>query len=365
MGKKITTAEFIAMSKSRHGDKFSYEKCDLVSMKSPVTLTCLLHGDFDCHPQAHLRNKGGCLACKTETLRKSFSITVQEFESSMVEKFGDRFKLISYSGMKSSCVIECKIHGEQKLLAQNFLRSDYGCPECGHDKCRTHLRGDANKFIGLAKQVHGETYNYSKVVYVNNRTKVEIICNKHGSFFKAPYKHIEDQGCPKCQRAKPSPRLLSKDEFLQRSVLVHGDKYTYPDLTNLEATKSIAVLCPEHGSFYQNAYSHYNGCGCPKCAEYGFNSAKPASLYFVKGTNRFGEFYKVGITNRVVSSRVLETFGTYELLVCFDSMGEVVAELESRILKNLKGLSTKHKFSGSTECFEFDISDIVFDELPK
>ena len=33
------------------------------------------------------------------------------------------------------------------------------------------------KFIERAKQKKGDKYGYSKVVYVNSKTKVEIICN--------------------------------------------------------------------------------------------------------------------------------------------------------------------------------------------
>ena len=37
-------------------------------------------------------------------------------------------------------------------------------------------------FIARAKQIHGDTYDYSKVKYKNSVSKVEIICREHGSF---------------------------------------------------------------------------------------------------------------------------------------------------------------------------------------
>ena len=55
-------------------------------------------------------------------------------------------------------------------------------------------------FIRKAKAVHGDKYDYSKVIYVNNKTKVWIICPIHGEFWQAPDKHIKcRQGCPKCR----------------------------------------------------------------------------------------------------------------------------------------------------------------------
>ena len=53
------------------------------------------------------------------------------------------------------------------------------------------------EFIEEAKMVHGNKYDYSKVVYVNNNTKVEIVCPEHGSFFQRPNDHLKKNGCPK------------------------------------------------------------------------------------------------------------------------------------------------------------------------
>jgi hypothetical protein len=37
-------------------------------------------------------------------------------------------------------------------------------------------------FIEKARNIHGDRYDYSKVNYVNQRTKVTIICKEHGEF---------------------------------------------------------------------------------------------------------------------------------------------------------------------------------------
>lgn len=38
-------------------------------------------------------------------------------------------------------------------------------------------------FVEKARVIHGDAYNYDKVIYENYRSEVEIICHKHGSFF--------------------------------------------------------------------------------------------------------------------------------------------------------------------------------------
>jgi hypothetical protein len=42
------------------------------------------------------------------------------------------------------------------------------------------------KFIEKAKEIHGSTYDYSKVDYKNAKTKVIIICSTHGEFEQQP-----------------------------------------------------------------------------------------------------------------------------------------------------------------------------------
>lgn len=54
------------------------------------------------------------------------------------------------------------------------------------------------EFIQRAKAVHGDKYDYSKVKYVNNKTKVCIICPEHGHYEQVPSSHLRGHGCPIC-----------------------------------------------------------------------------------------------------------------------------------------------------------------------
>ena len=72
------------------------------------------------------------------------------------------------------------------------------------------------------KKIHGNKYDYSKVNYINNITKVEIICPEHDSFFQKPNNHKKGTGCPKCiKRAKDIEHVL--EDFKK----IHGNKYDY------------------------------------------------------------------------------------------------------------------------------------------
>lgn len=60
-----------------------------------------------------------------------------------------------------------------------------------------------NNFIQLAREIHRDKYDYSKVVYKNSKEKVLIICPIHGEFWQSPYSHLKSTGCLKCARRKP------------------------------------------------------------------------------------------------------------------------------------------------------------------
>ena len=45
-------------------------------------------------------------------------------------------------------------------------------------------------FIEKAKKVHGDKYDYSKVNYINAKTKICIICPVHGEFLQEPNNHL-------------------------------------------------------------------------------------------------------------------------------------------------------------------------------
>ena len=59
------------------------------------------------------------------------------------------------------------------------------------------------EWITKAKLVHDEDkYDYSKVIYINNKTKVCIICLIHGEFWQSPEHHLKGSGCPICNESK-------------------------------------------------------------------------------------------------------------------------------------------------------------------
>lgn len=55
--------------------------------------------------------------------------------------------------------------------------------------------------ISKFRNVHGDRYDYSKVVYVDMNSKVTIICPEHGEFYVTPDNHLRGRGCPRCKQS--------------------------------------------------------------------------------------------------------------------------------------------------------------------
>lgn len=123
-----------------------------------------------------------------------------------------------------------------------------------------------DQFIAKARTVHGDKYDYTKVLYQNARNKVCIICPEHGEFWQSPDNHLSGQGCPICgNAASAASKKKTKEQFVIKAISIHGDKYDYSVSDYKAWNQKIAIICPIHGVFYQTPNSHLTGRGCPVC----------------------------------------------------------------------------------------------------
>ena len=122
------------------------------------------------------------------------------------------------------------------------------------------------EFISRSKECHGDVYDYSNVLYINTDVKVEIICQKHGSFYQTPYHHMKGCGCPQCA-IENNKKKYSKGthNFIEECKNIHGDKYDYSKVEYVNRIEKVCIICPEHGDFYMRPSNHLKGQGCPEC----------------------------------------------------------------------------------------------------
>ena len=104
------------------------------------------------------------------------------------------YSLVSYNSSRIKVKIICKIHGIFEQEPANHIRGQ-GCSKCAGVK-----NYNTSEFIENANKAHNNLYDYSLVEYKNNKTKIQVICKKHGIFETRPDRHINisKSGCPKC-----------------------------------------------------------------------------------------------------------------------------------------------------------------------
>ena len=98
-----------------------------------------------------------------------------------------------------------KVKGHNKII----INDGYGDLEYSYNDLIVNkntvfnIKSAINKteyFINQAKEVHGDKYVYSLVEYNNTKSKVKIICKKHGIFEQSPTHHINsNSGCSMCR----------------------------------------------------------------------------------------------------------------------------------------------------------------------
>lgn len=116
-------------------------------------------------------------------------------------KHGDKFdySYVNYINTRTKITIICPIHGEFKQIPIVHITSMHGCPKCGNESGAEKNASSKNEFLKKAKEKHGDLYDYSQVNYINARTKVTIICKKHGEFKQIPDNHTsKGKHCRQC-----------------------------------------------------------------------------------------------------------------------------------------------------------------------
>lgn len=124
-----------------------------------------------------------------------------------------------------------------------------------------------NSFIARANAKYENKFDYSQVYYVDDNTKVKIICPEHGDFWQSPHVHIYSKyGCPKCAGQEVvEGRRKTTEQFIEEAKKVWGDKFTYDHVKYVDAETKVLVTCPIHGDFLTRPSDFLRKHGCPKC----------------------------------------------------------------------------------------------------
>lgn len=219
------------------------------------------------------------------------------------------------------------------------------------------------EFIDKAKDIHKDTYGYSKVIYKGSKIKVIITCKKHGDFLQTPGSHLAGRQCSVCSgNHKHTFETLSEainEKHNSTITLIHGQvikgvdykykfrhicgyewvsiarnimkgnscprcskrvEYTFETLSEAISNKHNNSITLVDGQVISGIMKKYNfrhicghewvarannilhGKGCPVCASSGFNPDKPGVFYILE-INGHSKFTGFGISNSYKSRK--------------------------------------------------------------
>ena len=169
------------------------------------------------------------------------------------------------------------------------------------------------------RKIHGDKYQYDESTYINNSTKMRIICLIHGEFFQAPGIHKLGVGCKQCGYIKcGKSQSLSYNEQLKIFKEIHGNRYEYDESTYISSHKKMRIICPIHGEFWQTPNNHKDGHGCPRCNE----SRGERKIYNFLKENKINFESQKRFNDCRYKNQLIFDFYLPELNICIEFDGE-------------------------------------------
>lgn len=269
------TKRFIFDSIRRYGDIYDYYKTNRVDNNlTKVIVTCRVHGDFEIDPNYFIKSRF-CYGCPKCNPAKTGKKDINKFKEEMKSIF-PQFELPEdsvYVNNNTKIKIYCKIHNiffEEKT--GNVLSGKCGCPECTKEsKIESRRKTTEAEFLGFLNE-NLPNLDTSKVHYIDQNTKVELICKDCGeSFYMAPVR-LKDCFrrnvivCPKCRQKEYLERR--KNNFVMAAKEVWGDRNNYDNIVYENETSIHNIICNICGaSFSVHSGNHLSGnisCDCKR-----------------------------------------------------------------------------------------------------
>ena len=264
-----TNENFITKAKKIFGIKYDYSNIEYYNSQTKIKIYCKLHGYFHMKPNSHISGQG-CPKCgrieANINIRKSWSEVLVRFKKIHGNKY--KYKEETYVDYTTKMTMICSIHGDFEKKPHTHYSMKSGCKACGiiTTSEKNTLSWDTN--LLEFKNVHGNKYTYYPSTYKGVEKKMKINCDKHGDFFQQVSTHKGGGGCRECAyELNGENSRKTKGEFIQESILVHGEKYNYDKVKWNDQHDNVIIICPKHGDFIQIAINHSRGSGCQICNE--------------------------------------------------------------------------------------------------
>lgn len=172
--------------------KFKYR-----GLQNKSIVKCPIHGEIEMRPDNLLQGKG-CNQCARSNKPIKALISRKDLKSKLKMKLklpkGKEFQTNA-----NNLEVICPIHGKTTTRVKYLIEKGI-CSKCGKaEGIKVNQSSNTTEFVTKASRLHD--YDFSKVVYINAKTKVNVICPTHGEFRITPNNLLSGKGCNTCKNS--------------------------------------------------------------------------------------------------------------------------------------------------------------------
>lgn len=239
------------------------------------------------------------MAYNIETRRRFGELFIEKSKSLYPGELS--YEKVKYWNETRKVILTCNKHGDFTAIPKSHLTKGKCCKFCAKESYRKLKGVDRSSAIREFRSIHGDKYEYKEIPeFLNNDTKIEISCEKHGAFMQSVGSHKSGRGCRSCGYENAGGNGSYNDKTLSR-----------------------------------------------------FENIPLAKLYLIELFNGQERFMKVGITLRNPRDRIRSTVAYKGVSIMEMELPlDLAYELEQFILSVITPYKPKNKFSGHTECFK-------------
>ena len=231
---KISKNNYERLFNLKYNNFYDYSKFIYINKKTKGIIICPIHGEFLMTPSGHYYSKYGCPKCANVKKKESFKkfllsenyinpnkLNTETFKIKATIVHGHNtygYWLVDYINSTTKVLIYCYECKEYFWQRPDSHLSGRGCKKCSSKKSNGFWkRLTLEDYIKECNIIHNNFYDYSKSMYINERSLIEVICPIHGSFWINARNHKKGSGCPHCKKSlnsKGEQKLLEffKDE---------------------------------------------------------------------------------------------------------------------------------------------------------
>ena len=231
--------KFIKKIETFHKGNFKVIK--IINTKK-IKIFCKIHKKYFIANSNTILRTIGCPDCAADHRQANKKWTLEKFikHSNEIHHSRYNYSLVSFRTIDNEIKIICPDHGVFSQKAYSHIKG-HKCRDCYFDVIGQSCKYTPKEWIKTFRKAHGNLYNYSKCIFIDVDTEVEIICKKHGPFWQLPTVHNTGHGCKKCMGEENSKAQISNaKDFIKKSKKIHGNKYRrlwYAGKTKLLWTK--------------------------------------------------------------------------------------------------------------------------------